>query len=85
MESSHYTGNRKINNNIIGGKPKFASITGDKSKFVLCELSSVGWTMYYICRGPGFEPGSSHLSTLRVEFRATRLLNKKKKSKNQNS
>jgi hypothetical protein len=34
--------------------------------------------LHYICKGPGFELWSSHLSTLRVEFLATRLLDKKK-------
>jgi hypothetical protein len=29
--------------------------------------------MHYICRGSGFEVRSSHLSTLKVEFLATRL------------
>jgi hypothetical protein len=46
------------------------------------ELDSIGWTLHYICRGPGFEPWSSHLFTLRVEFQATRLLDKKKKKTN---
>jgi hypothetical protein len=43
------------------------------------ELSSVGWTLYYICRRPGFEPRSSHLSTIRLEFIVIRLLDQKRK------
>jgi hypothetical protein len=42
------------------------------------ELSSVGWTIYYIYRGLEFKPRSFHLSTLIVEFRATRQLDQKK-------
>jgi hypothetical protein len=41
------------------------------------ELGSVGWTMHYICRRLGFEPWSSHLSTLWVEFQATKLHDKR--------
>jgi hypothetical protein len=36
---------------------------------------------HFICRGPGFEPRPSHLTTLKVEFLATRLHDKKKKNK----
>jgi hypothetical protein len=43
------------------------------------EFSSIGRTIHYICRGPRFEPRSSYLSILRVEFLATRLLDQKKK------
>jgi hypothetical protein len=42
------------------------------------ELISIGRTLHYISRGPGCEPWSSHLSTLRVQFLATKLLDKKK-------
>jgi hypothetical protein len=34
--------------------------------------------LYYICMGSRFESRSSHLFTLKVEFLATRLLDKKK-------
>jgi hypothetical protein len=50
-------------------------------KVISRELSSVGRTMhYYICIELGFEPQSSHLSTLKVEFLATELLYQNKKS-----
>jgi hypothetical protein len=42
------------------------------------KLNSISRTLHYICRGPWFEPLSSHLSTLRVKFLATRLFDKKK-------
>jgi hypothetical protein len=32
--------------------------------------------LHYICMGPGFELRSSHLSNLKVDFLATRLLKK---------
>jgi hypothetical protein len=42
------------------------------------EHNSVDRTLYYICRRPKFEFRSFHLSTLKVEFLATKLFNKKK-------
>jgi hypothetical protein len=42
------------------------------------SLTQLVGTLYYICKGPKFELRSSHLSTLRVEFLAIRLLDKKK-------
>jgi hypothetical protein len=43
------------------------------------ELSSVSRDIVLYMQGAEFELRSSHLSTLRVEFRVTRLLDKKKK------
>jgi hypothetical protein len=43
------------------------------------SLAQLVGQFHIICRGPGFEPQSSHLSTLRLEFQATRVLDKKKK------
>jgi hypothetical protein len=42
-----------------------------------CEFSSVGRDIAFICRGLEFELRSFHLSTLRVKFITTRLLEKK--------
>jgi hypothetical protein len=42
------------------------------------ELNLVGWTLHYICRGRGSNPDrSSHLSTLKIEFLTTKVLDKK--------
>jgi hypothetical protein len=45
------------------------------------ELSSVGWTLYYICKGSGFEPQSFHLW---VKFQVIKLHDQKDKNKNNN-
>jgi hypothetical protein len=50
-----------------------------KIEKVFCELSSIGSTLYYICRTLMFELRSSHLFITRVKFRATKLLNQRKK------
>jgi hypothetical protein len=42
------------------------------------SLAQLVGQLHYICRGPEFEPRSSHLSILRVEYLAIRLLNQKK-------
>jgi hypothetical protein len=44
------------------------------------SLAQLVGQLHYICRGPGFELWSSHLSTLKVEFLTTRLLDQKKKT-----
>jgi hypothetical protein len=41
--------------------------------------------LHYICRKSGFELRSSHLFTLRVEFLAIKLLDKKKLNTNINN
>jgi hypothetical protein len=46
------------------------------------NLAQLIGQLHYINRGSGFEPRSSHLSTLRVEFLATKLLDQKKKHTN---
>jgi hypothetical protein len=42
------------------------------------ELSSLGWDIVLYMQKLKFEPQSSYLSTLRVEFLATRLIDQKK-------
>jgi hypothetical protein len=70
------------NFNIIHTKNKhnFNIIIDGDNVIVLmsCEVSSVCRTLHYICRGPRFEPRSSHLSILRLKFLAIRLHDKKK-------
>jgi hypothetical protein len=48
--------------------------------FYSVSLAQLVEQLYNICRGPGFKVRLSHLFTLRVEFLATRLLDKKKRS-----
>jgi hypothetical protein len=47
----------------------------------LVSLTRLAGTYIIYAAGTRFEPPSSHLSTLRVEFLATRLLDKKKSLK----
>jgi hypothetical protein len=44
---------------------------------MFCELISLDRILYYIYKGSRFELRSSHLSTLRVKFLVTILLNQK--------
>jgi hypothetical protein len=47
------------------------------SAFSPVSLAQSAGTLHYICKGPEFEPWSFHLSTLRIKFLTTRLLDKK--------
>jgi hypothetical protein len=44
------------------------------------KFNSIGRTLHYICEGSGFESWSSHLSTSKVKFLTTGLVNQKKKT-----